>query len=408
MTETISEFIKNIENNSLIVTLLSGGIIITLFRYITDILNYIWKFILNVISFEIVSRHIIDYQDPIELKRMMLLFDKKAKTLYNKVLEFSKAKKFEDDDKQMMFTQHGLSIKFMYGKLLIVHKSYNTETQKPTIIVETRVFFANKKKFTKRMLKDITEINVKGSEDNINVDVLSCYNTEKPKRSIDTVYTANSYDIIKDVKSFVQNRDLYHKCGIPYKRNYLFYGKPGTGKTSMALAIASELDWDIVVIDIHKSRVESVIRSLNCRSDTIFLFEDIDAMGKNASKNRDKKEDSNTFDFEEIGEMSLGQLLNITDGLMSPLGCICIFTTNHIDKLDDALIRDGRMDVKVEFKYFSPDITCKMVKDKLNLNLDPKYIKDNICPASLQEQILSVLIGKITQDDFLKWILIKG
>lgn len=414
MTETISEFIKNIENNSLIVTLLSGGIIITLFRYIKDILDYIWKFIINIISFEIVSRHVIDYEDPVELKRIMLLFDKKSKTIYNKKLELSKVRKWEDDDKRMMFTQHGISIKFMYGKFIIVDKSYNTETQKTTVILVTRVFFANKKKFTQKILKDLKEINIKESVDNINVDVLNSYITEKPKRDINTVYIQDGLNILNDAKTFTKNRDLYYRCGIPYKRNYLFYGKPGTGKTSLALAIASELDWDIVVIDIHKSRVDNVIRSLNCRSNTIFLFEDIDAMGRNASVNRDKKkknkgdeEDTPEINFEEIGEMSLGQLLNITDGLMSPLGCICIFTTNHIEKLDSALIRDGRMDVKLEFKYFEPEMSSKMIKDKLNITIDPKYIKNDICPATLQEYILSVLIGKRSQDEFLKLITVK-
>ena len=91
MEETISEFIKNIESNSLIVTLLSGGIIVTLFRYISDIWKFVWKFILNIISFEIVSRQIIDYEDPVELKRILLLLDKKSKTIYNKKVELSKS-----------------------------------------------------------------------------------------------------------------------------------------------------------------------------------------------------------------------------------------------------------------------------------------------------------------------------
>ena len=401
METSLSEFINNLQTNPILVTLFGGGVIVTIFRYIGDIFTWLSKFVLSLISFEIVGRYILDYNDPDDLKRLMLLLDKKSKTIFNRMIEISKTRKFEEDYSKVMASQHGFSIRYIYGKFMIIHKYYNTEAQRSTINLEIRVFFANKKNFIIKIVDDLNKIKLKTSLDNINIDVLCQYITEKPKRKIDTVYMNDNqnFKILEDAQAFLNNKDLYYKCDIPYKRNYLFYGDPGTGKTSLASAIASELDWDIVTIDIHKSRLDNVIRTLNNRTSTIFLFEDIDAMGKNTDKKRSNDEEEDHL-FEEIGEISLGQLLNITDGLMSPLGCICIFTTNHIEKLDEALIRDGRMDVKVEFKNFNSETIVKVIKDKLNLDMKSTDVVDNICPATLQDYILRVMIGNLNTSDF--------
>lgn len=88
----------------------------------------------------------------------------------------------------------------------------------------------------------------------------------------------------------------------------------------------------------------------------IFVFEDIDALSVKISSNReDGNDDKFEFDslIKDTPTISLSDLLNIMDGLLSSDGAICIFTTNHIDKLDSALLRAGRMNKIVEFKYLN-------------------------------------------------------
>lgn len=406
--ETISEFIKNIENNPLIVTLLGGGIIFTLFRYIGDIFYYLKNIILSIISFEINGVYTIDYNEPYDLKKISYLIDKKSKILWNKKYQIAKVNTFDDSENaRMLAVMHGFSIRLLFGKIIFVNRNFNTESQKLQINLCIRIFFANKKKFLKRFLDELGTIKVKENTNNIDIDIVEYYDIEKPKRKIDSIYTNDDLHkkILDDVKDFLNNKEIYEECDVPYKRNYLFYGKPGTGKTSTALAIASELDWSITVVDIHKTRMEVLIRQLS-KKNTIFLFEDIDAMDKKSGKNRNNKDEDSPhiLEYEDSGELSLGQILNITDGLMSPLGCICIFTTNHIEVLDEAFLRDGRMDFKAEFDNFKAETTLKMLKDKLPTvsYLPLEYIKDDISPATLQEKILRVLLGNMKEDELIK------
>ena len=87
---TTKLFIKSIENNSLIVTLLGGGIIFTLFRYIGEIFTFLKDVILNIISFEIVGVYTVHYNEPSDLKRISYLIDKKSHILWNKKFQLSK------------------------------------------------------------------------------------------------------------------------------------------------------------------------------------------------------------------------------------------------------------------------------------------------------------------------------
>ena len=142
-------------------------------------------------------------------------------------------------------------------------------------------------------------------------------------------------------------------------------------------------------------------------NDKIFVFEDIDALNSNAFKERAPEDDSNedipeapnqtciinnSSDGIKVFSLSLSDLLNITDGLLSSDGSICIFTTNHIEKLDSALLRAGRMNKVIEFTYLNGETASRMIQKYLGFKMN--NLKDNIKPAELQEDLLSILLKK--------------
>ena len=133
---------------------------------------------------------------------------------------------------------------------------------------------------------------------------------------------------------------------------------------------------------------------------SIYVFEDIDAIsykGANTRNSTTSKDDEKESGIESMSGISLSDLLNITDGLLASDGTICLFTTNHIDKLDPAFLRAGRMNKCIEFTYMESDVAKKMVETYLGVSLDNMI--DNIKPAELQELILDVLLEKKTIDD---------
>jgi chaperone BCS1 len=148
--------------------------------------------------------------------------------------------------------------------------------------------------------------------------------------------------IVKDVKDFLISGDWYHTRGIPYRRGYLLYGPPGSGKTSFIQALAGELDYNICILNLSENnltddRLNHLMNHIPDRS--ILLLEDIDAAFNKREQSEDKGYTSG---------VTFSGLLNALDGVASAEECITFMTTNHPEKLDPALLRPGRVDFKVK------------------------------------------------------------
>jgi mitochondrial chaperone BCS1 len=161
-----------------------------------------------------------------------------------------------------------------------------------------------------------------------------------PSRSIDTIYL-NKKDkdkLIDDLDDFINSEDKYHEYGIPYKRTYLFEGKPGTGKTSLIFAIASMLKMNIGIVtfgpDMDDSNFMNAISSLP--ENYILLLEDVDGLFIERSSA------SKSF-------LSFSTMLNTLDGMGRKNKLLTFITTNYVEKLDKALIRPGRIDYILTF-----------------------------------------------------------
>ncbi|KAK4048218.1 Complex III assembly protein translocase and chaperone [Microbotryomycetes sp. JL201] len=147
--------------------------------------------------------------------------------------------------------------------------------------------------------------------------------------------------IVDDVQRFMQRGRWYFDRGIPYRRGYLLYGPPGSGKSSFIQALAGSLEYNICVLNLsERGLTDDKLNHLlaNAPERSIVLLEDIDAAFAG-------RQQSGEQGFS--GNVTFSGLLNALDGVASSTSQRIMFlTTNHIEKLDPALIRPGRVDLK--------------------------------------------------------------
>lgn len=163
-------------------------------------------------------------------------------------------------------------------------------------------------------------------------------------------------EIVGTIKKFLDSEDLYMKKGVPYHLGIALIGPPGTGKTSVASALAKELASSLYVM--HLGACDNDADLIRMVSDVrgILLIEDIDIQGFNLSREHNGKSES------PISTASLSGLLNSLDGVQTPHGLITIITSNNINALDQAIMRPGRID-----KVFQLDYADQHQLDELSL-----------------------------------------
>jgi chaperone BCS1 len=175
-------------------------------------------------------------------------------------------------------------------------------------------------------------------------------------RSLDTIYLPDKQVemIKKDIGNFLNDstKQRMTNFGIPYKRNFLFEGRCGTGKTSFIMALASEFKHDIAIMSFHEKLNDiQLMRALrSIPDDTFLVLEDIDSLFVERKKNDEFR-----------NRISFSGLLNILDGMAYKEGLITFMTTNHKLHLDPALIRAGRVDKVLSFDYAKKEQFKKMV-----------------------------------------------
>ena len=164
----------------------------------------------------------------------------------------------------------------------------------------------------------------------------------KRKRPLDSVVLEQGVKerIIEDIRAFLDARTWYLDRGIPYRRGYLLYGPPGTGKSSFIQALAGELDHSICILNLSErgltdDRLNHLLTKTPPR--TIVLLEDADAAFANRTLPDEHGYRGATVTF--------SGLLNALDGVASAEERIVFLTTNHAERLDEALIRPGRIDM---------------------------------------------------------------
>ncbi|EOX91006.1 Cytochrome BC1 synthesis, putative [Theobroma cacao] len=244
--------------------------------------------------------------------------------------------------------------------------------------------------------------------------------------------------ILRDLQRFLKRKDHYRKVGKAWKRGYLLYGPPGTGKSSLIAAMANYLNFDVYDLELTDIRCNSELRKLlvATANRSILVVEDIDCTidlqdrmaEARASRFQDyppQKQSRTTRNLKNsfplaliqfsstyflscqtsdnalfhilIRAVTLSGLLNFIDGLWSSCGDerIIVFTTNHKDKLDPALLRPGRMDVHIHMSYCTPSAFRILASNYLGIKdhalfgeIEEAIRTTEVTPAEVAEQLL--------------------
>lgn len=185
-----------------------------------------------------------------------------------------------------------------------------------------------------------------------------------------------------------KNNSLVHKIGI------LLYGDPGCGKSTIIRSIATMLDNATIIMpninDIGESVRDIIEVRKNIDGVLIVVLEDFDMLFYNRA-DESLEIDMNSGSNSKKNNQNLA--FQLLDGLYSTEDTIYIATTNHIDRLDPAMIRHGRFDIQEKIDGFDECLTMKFLQ---HFGYDEKffteYIKDNfeypIQPAKLQAFIM--------------------
>jgi len=229
----------------------------------------------------------------------------------------------------------------------------------------------------------------------------------------------NKEKILSQIKFFLEHPEYYKKKGIPYQLGILLHGKPGCGKTSFIKALANYTKRHIIDVKLNNEidlpklkelilndRIEQNL--LIPQENRIYVFEDIDVMGeivhkRKAIKEKDKEDKKDDNDNEDLSSLdsdsdkviseedikkdddkaakalinffakstdiknnskndnNMSYFLNILDGLQENSGRIVIMTTNYVEKLDEAVLRPGRIDINCEFKLANNNIILEIL-----------------------------------------------
>ncbi|KAK8108558.1 hypothetical protein PG984_014359 [Apiospora sp. TS-2023a] len=192
----------------------------------------------------------------------------------------------------------------------------------------------------------------------------------KPKRALNTIHLDEQAktQFLADLEAYLDplTRQFYGDLAIPYQRGYMFWGPPGTGKTSFAIAVAGFLDMPLYVLPLpniaNDAQLQRVFASIEPRC--LVLLEDVDSARIRRDGSKAGGEDNNKNQPQQQGDAvhgpTLSGLLNVLDGVAAVQNRVVIMTANQPDTLDPALVRPGRVDKRVYFGYVTPEVARQM------------------------------------------------
>lgn len=297
---------------------------------------------------------------------------------------------------QLFSLGYGTNI-IWYGRPIFVRRSVKESTGilQSKEVMELTILGRNAQIF-KNILEDIRKL------EEADTDHFTVFRFESdswrsmvrfPKRPLTSVVTpANHQTIVcEHIEQFWKDKEWYAMNGVPHRTGVMFYGPPGTGKTSFVTALCSHYNRDCYVIDMNSMSDATLIKALSAiPANSFVLMEDIDA-AFTGNVNRAVVIGEDKEVEQKKHSVTLAGLLNAIDGICTNSSRILFATTNHMDRLDPALVREGRFNLKMEMSYMNNDMLRRYLT-RLYPTLDPKTLEDwsimaNIAPCKVQQLV---------------------
>ena len=189
-------------------------------------------------------------------------------------------------------------------------------------------------------------------------------------------------DELKEIVEFLKKPKKFTEMGAKIPKGVLLYGKPGTGKTLIAKAIAGEADVPFISMSgsefiemfagLGASRVRKLFDKARKLSPCIVFIDEIDAIGSRRTSNSGAESENN---------QTLNQLLVEMDGFSSEETIIVLAATNRPEMLDKALLRPGRFDRQVTIP--APDLSGR--EEILKIHSKDKKLADDVSLYNIAE-----------------------
>ena len=187
---------------------------------------------------------------------------------------------------------------------------------------------------------------------------------------------------LKEIVEFLKKPKKFTEMGAKIPKGVLLYGKPGTGKTLIAKAIAGEADVPFISMSgsefiemfagLGASRVRKLFEKARKLSPCIVFIDEIDAIGSRRSSNSGAETENN---------QTLNQLLVEMDGFSSEETVIILAATNRPEMLDSALLRPGRFDRQITIP--APDLKGR--EEILKIHSRDKKLADDVSLENIAE-----------------------
>ena len=252
------------------------------------------------------------------------------------------------------------------------------------------------------------------------------------KKTFDTLFYTQKNDLLNILEKF-KNECMYPgHIPMDNKLGIMLYGPPGTGKTGTISAIANYLKRNITIVNLTEiTAIDQLDKILDPKryKETIFVLDEfdciLDVLGKTTEDNSEKNDWASMLMMAEGEErkqiiemmkngrkaakqnLNLAYLLQKLDGLESAEGRIIIATTNNPDKINPALLRPGRFDLKLCLGNCTQDMYCKILenfyKDEIDVckrvlkaNIkEMKYSPLELINMAMKEESLNSLLKKL-------------
>jgi chaperone BCS1 len=222
------------------------------------------------------------------------------------------------------------------------------------------------------------------------------------KRNLDTIYipAVQKSRIIAAIKEFHESESGHYQKGIPHHLGIMFYGPPGTGKTSLIQALASH--FDVHICYLHSSELRYIQNAIALLPKNAWLvIEDIDnnnLIHPRTDYTEEPEKTTRIHKNEALAqtEFNLGQILNCWDGMLSAEGRILFITTNRPEKIDPALLRPGRIDIREEIGYVGSESLSQFCESFYGKTAD-FAVKPRTTVCALQN---AVIVDKLSFEDF--------